>query len=183
MLINWIHHTKSDAALFLSVSRRTIYNWLDNGTLLGKRISNRKVLISKKQITELFENNLAYEKPITTEKKPITEFYTIEEIKKKFDVGTTWTFKIIRDNNIPKTKLHGITYVSKKHIDKYFEAKEKSIETITEWYTVQEIMEQYKLSRDQIYTRVKRMKIPQKKQGKFILISKKHFDEQHILKL
>lgn len=175
--------TISDAALFLSVSKRTIYNWLDNGTIIGKRISNRKVLISKEDIRAIFESNQAYEKPTPIIKKPITEFYTINEVKEKYNIGNTWLYKIINRYKIPKTMLHGKTFVSKKHIDKYFEKKEKDIDNISVWYTVQEIMDVFNLSRNQIYSRVKLMKIPQKKQGKFSLISKQHFDEQHILKL
>ena len=32
--------TVSEAALYLSVSRQTIYNWLNSGVIYGKRMSN-----------------------------------------------------------------------------------------------------------------------------------------------
>jgi len=175
--------TITNAANYLSVSKRTIYNWLNSGLIVGKRMTNRKVLILKSDLLAVFESNQVYEKPKAIERKPITEFYTIEEIKDKFNVGNTWVFNIIKKNNIPKTKYNGKTHVSKKHIDKYFEAMDKDVSNISEWYSVQDIIDKYGLSKDQVYTRINRFAIPRKKEGKYSRISKKHFDENHILKL
>ena len=171
-----------DAATYLDVSRQTIYNWLNNGIIVGKRMTNRKVFILKSDLLTLFESNQVYEKPKAIERKTITEFYTIQEIKDKFNVGNTWVFNIIKKNKIPKTQCHGKTQVSKKHIDKYFEAKDKDISNISEWYSVQELIDKYGLSKDQVYTRINRFAIPRKKEGKYSRISKKHFDEHHIIK-
>ncbi|MDA3894229.1 MAG: helix-turn-helix domain-containing protein [Salinivirgaceae bacterium] len=175
--------TISDAAIYLAVSRQTIYNWLNSGLIKGKRMTNRKVLILKTDLLTVFDNNQAYEKPKAIKRKPITEFYTIEEIKDKFNVANTWVFNIIKKNNIPKTQYNGKTHVSKKHIDKYFEAKDRDTANINEWYTVQELINKYGLTRDQVYTRINRFNIPRKKEGRFSRISKKHFDEHHFLKL
>ena len=56
--------TISDAAILLSVTRQTIYNWIDDGVIKGKRISNKKVLISRKEINALFDDNRSCEKAI-----------------------------------------------------------------------------------------------------------------------
>ncbi len=172
--------TITDAANYLSVSKRTIYNWLKSGLIVGKRMTNRKVLILKTDLLAVFESNQVYEKPKAIEHKPITEFYTIEEIKGKFNVGNTWVFNIIKKHNMPKAQFNGKTHVSKKHIDKYFEAKDKDTSNITEWYTVHELINKYGLTKDQVYTRINRFNIPRKKEGKFSRISKKHFDEHHL---
>ena len=144
-------------------------------------ISN-KVLFLKDDLLSIFRQNKAYERPTPTERKPITEFYTIDEIKEKYNIGTTWVFKIIRENNIPKTKIGGKTHVSKKHIDTYFKMNRDDVSKITEWYTVTEAMEKYNLSRDAVYSRVSENAIPKQRIGKYVKISKLHFDELFILR-
>ncbi len=174
--------TVSETALFLGVSKRTVYNWLNNGTIKGTRFSNNKVLFLKEDLLSIFKQNKAYEHPTPTERKPITEFYTIDEIKGKFNIGTTWAFKIIRENNIPKTKIGGKTHVSKKHIDNYFKKKRDDVSKITEWYTVNEAMAKYDLSRDAVYNRIYENAIPKQRIGKYVKISKLHFDELFIMR-
>ncbi len=165
-----------EAASFLGVSRQTIYNWLKSGTIIGKRMSNRKVLILKSDLLSVFEQNQAYEAPTPTQRNPIAEFYTIQEMMEKFNIGQTWAFKIIKENNFPKTRIEGKTHISKKHVDNYFKKKQDDIANITEWYTVDEIQDKYNLTRDQIYSRVHDNNIPKQKVGRYVKISKLHFD-------
>lgn len=174
--------TITDTALYLSVSRQTIYNWLNDGIIKGKRITNKKVLILKADILTFLDSKKTYKKP-KSGNKTITDFYTIKEIQEKFNVGHTWVFKIIKEQRIPKTYFHGKTYVSKKHIDNYFKKKDKAVENIKEWYTVEEIKDKFGLSKDQIYNRLSKFAVPKKKEGKFVKISKKHFDDIHYLRV
>jgi excisionase family DNA binding protein len=174
--------TVSETALFLGVSRQTVYNWLNGGIIKGKRMTNRKVLFLKDDLLNIFRQNESYDQPTPTECKPITEFYTIDEITDKFNIGNTWAFKIIRENNMPKTKIGGKTHVSKKHIDTYFKLNREDVTRIIEWYTVNEVMEKYNLTRDAVYSRVSENAIPKQRIGKFVKISKLHFDELFILR-
>ncbi|NQU51023.1 MAG: helix-turn-helix domain-containing protein [Bacteroidetes bacterium] len=169
--------TISETASYLGISRRTVYNWLNNGTIKGTRLSNRKVLFLKEDLLSTLRNNKAYERPTPTECIPIIEFYTINEIKDKYNIGTTWVYKIIRENKIPKTRIGGKTNVSKKHIESYFKTKRADVSTITIWYTIKEAQDKYHLSHDQVYNRVHDYDIPKKRMGKFVKISKLHFDE------
>lgn len=171
-----------EAANYLSISRQTVYNWLNNGIIKGKRMSNRKVLFLKDDLKSVFHQNQAYEHPTPTERKPIIDFYTINEIKEKYNIGNSWAFKIIRENNIPKTKIGGVTHVSKKHIDTYFKKNRDDVSNITEWYTVQEVQDKFNLTRDQVYSRVHDNAIPKQRIGKYIKVSKQHFDELFILR-
>jgi excisionase family DNA binding protein len=174
--------TVTETALYLGVSRQTIYNWLNGGIIKGKRMTNRKVLFLKDDLLSIFRQNKAYERPTPTELKPITDFYTFQEIQDKFNIGQTWAFKIVRENIMPKTKIGGKTHISKKHIDNYFKKKKDDVSNISEWYTVNEAMEKYNLSRDAVYSRVSENVIPKMRKGKFVLISKLHFDELFILR-
>ena len=174
--------TVPDAAIYLSVCKKTIYNWLNNGSIKGLRMSPRKVYILKSDITKLLEQNEAYEKPTPRERKPITQFYTIKEVIEKFDIGETRLYQLIKKEKFPKTRIGGKTHLSKKHIDNYFKKKRDEISNIKEWYTVPEIQEKFNLTRDQIYGRVSENRIPKKKEGKFVKISKHHFDDLFIIR-
>ena len=106
---------------------------------------------------------------------PITDFYTIAEIKEKFGVKESWIYEIAKEHNIPRTFNRGRTYWSKKHIDSYF-AKKAPDASITEWYSVAELQEKFGMTLSAIYTFVYKNVIPKRKDGKMVYYSKKHFD-------
>lgn len=70
----------------------------------------------------------------TTEKKgkSLSDFYTHAEIREKFGVKDSWIYKVVAENNVPKTIIRGKTYFSKRHIDRLFSARKENPE-ITEW--------------------------------------------------
>ncbi len=168
----------SETAFLLSVGRTTVYRYLHDGTLKAVQ-TNGKTFIRKADIDEMFDNADEYEhraKP-TKEPKPLTEFYTVAEIKEKFNIKESWLYKIARENNIPKTLKRGKSYFSKTHIDKYFEKKGvNENENITEWYTVKDIMDKYGLTTAAIYSFISENRIPKKKDGRSVLYSKQDFD-------
>ncbi len=171
----------TEAAQLLRVSRQTIYNWLNDGIINGKRISNRKVLILKSDIIKKLEANLVYEKAQPIESKAITEFYTTKEVMDKYEIGQSWLYMLIKREKFPKIQIGGKTHLSKMHIDNYFKKRRDAVSNIKEWYTVPDIQAKYNLTQDQIYTRVSTYKIPKKKDGRSIQISKLHFDELFII--
>lgn len=168
----------SETAFLLSVGRVTVYRYLHNGVLKAVQ-TNGKSFIRRSDIDEMFDNVEEYEskaKP-SKEPKPLTEFYTVADIKAKFNIKESWLYKIARENNIPKTLIRGKSYFSKEHIDKYFEKKGfGESQDIKEWYTVEDIQEKYNLSTAAIYSFVSEQNIPRKKDGRKVLYSKKDFD-------
>ena len=166
----------SETAFLLSIGRATIYRYLHDGTLKAFQ-TNGKTFIRRADIDALFDNSEQYRAKPNKERKPITEFYTIAEIKEKFSVKDTWIFKIVKENDIPKTLIRGKSYFSKRHIDRYFEKKGYgNMQNIQEWYSVKEIQEKYNLSLPAIYSFVSENGIPRKKEGRNVFYSKKHFD-------
>jgi excisionase family DNA binding protein len=166
----------SETAFLLSVGRATIYRYLHSGVLKAFQ-TNGKTFIRKTDIDAMFDDSGQYKAKPNKEKKPITEFYTVKEIKEKFSVKETWIFKIVKENNVPKTLIKGKSYFSKKHIDRYFEKKGfGNTQNIEEWYTVKEIQNKYDLSLPAIYSFVSENNIPRKKEGRKVFYSKKHFD-------
>lgn len=165
--------TITEAAVYLGVTRSTLYSYLKRGEINAIRIGF-KFLIKKEDIDNLFKNPAEFRVP-TRKQPPITEFYTTAEVKSKFGVAESWIFKVAKDNNIPRTFNRGKTYWSKKHIDAYFEKKAPNPD-ITEWYSVAEIQEKFGMTLSAIYCFVSKNVIPKKKEGITVSYSKKHFD-------
>ncbi|MEA5128320.1 MAG: helix-turn-helix domain-containing protein [Proteiniphilum sp.] len=168
--------TVSETAFLLSVGRTTIYRYLHSGTLSSFQ-TNGKTFIRRDDIDALFDNSEQYKACPSKDRKPITDLYTVSEIKEKFNVTDSWIFKIAKENNIPKTLSRGKSYFSKKHIDRYFESRidQRTLE-VDSWYSVEEIQEKYNLSRAAIYSFVSENNIPRKKEGRYVLYSQPHFD-------
>lgn len=117
--------------------------------------------------------------PAISEKKDktITEFYTRAEIREKFGVKDSWIYKVVAENNVPKTILRGKAYFSKSHIDRIFTARKKNDNPeITEWYSVEDIQLKYGMTLSAIYCLASKVGIPKRKEGSKVYYSKYHFD-------
>lgn len=165
--------TITEAALYLGVTRPTIYLYLRNGELEAKRIGS-KYLIRMRSIDEFFSKPDKFE-PIRKEREAITEFYTTKEILDKFGISNSGLYKIAQSENFPKTIHHGKTLWSKKHIDAHF-AKKAPDASISEWYTAAEVQEKFGMTLSAIYNLVSKEGIPKKKERNVTYYSKYHFD-------
>ena len=134
--------TPTETAHYLGVCRTYIYDSINRGKIKVTRIG-RKTLISKADIQALFDflspkESEPEEEAIEKKSKSISDFYTRAEIRDKFGVKDSWIYKVVAENNVPKTILRGKAYFSKSHIDRLFSARKDNPE-ITEWYSVEDI--------------------------------------------
>ena len=92
----------------------------------------RKTLISKADIQAMFNFLTPKETELSEsaekKSKSISDFYTRAEIREKFGVKDSWIYKVVAENNVPKTILRGKAYFSKSHIDRLFLAKKENPE-------------------------------------------------------
>ena len=165
--------TITETAIYLGVTRPTIYGYIKRGELKVIRLGF-KYFLKKEDIEKLFNTPIEFHTP-TKEKAPITDFYTTSEVKGKYHVNESWIFVIAKKHNIPRTFNHGKTYWSKKHIDAYFTKKAPDPD-ITEWYSTQEMQEKFGMTLSAIYTFAYKNAIPKKKEGIMVYYSKKHVD-------
>lgn len=170
--------TPTETAQYLGVGRTYIYDCINRGKIKVTRIG-RKTLISKADIQAMFDFLSPKEgEPVeVTEKKAksISDFYTRAEIREKFGIKDSWIYKVVADNNVPKTILRGKAYFSKSHIDRLFSARKENPE-ITEWYSVEDIQNKYGMTLSAIYSLVSKIGIPKRKEGSKVYYSKYHFD-------
>ncbi|WP_287565523.1 helix-turn-helix domain-containing protein [Parabacteroides sp.] len=165
--------TITETAIYLGVTRPTVYGYIKRGKLKVIRLGF-KYFLKKENIDKLFNTPIEFHTP-TKEKAPITDFYTTSEVKGKYHVNESWIFVIAKKHNIPRTFNRGKTYWSKKHIDAYF-AKKAPDPDITEWYSTQEMQEKFGMTLSAIYTFAHKNAIPKKKEGIMVYYSKKHVD-------
>lgn len=164
----------SEACKLMGVSRSSIYRMIERDELSIAKIGTRTIL-KRADFDKLFD----IPKPIREKKeaKPVTEFYTVEDIYKIYKIKYGRLNTIIKQNNIPKTVHRGKLHISKPHIDRYFKTHRQDVSNIDEWYTVEEIQKKYGLSRDQVYGRISDHNLPKQRIGRYVKISKIHFDE------
>jgi excisionase family DNA binding protein len=163
-----------DVAKLLNIHRTTVYRYLMNGSIPCIQFKG-KTRISKFAIKRIFENCSSYEPRPNRERAPITEWYSTEEIIKKFGISHTWVYKIGKEMKIPKTLHKGKTMWSARHFDRYFEKNSPQTD-ITEWYTTDEMKTKFGMSTTAVYNFVSRYAIPKRKERNNVFYSKKHVD-------
>lgn len=104
----------------------------------------------------------------------ITEWYSTQEMQKKFGMTLSAIYTFAYKNAIPKKNEGIMVYYSKKHVDI---AKGIAKPEETMYYTVAEAMEKFNLTRDQLYHYVKWHHISKIKKGKYTFISRTELDK------
>lgn len=176
-----------DVADIFNIERTTAYRYCVQGKIKCIKM-NRKIFIRQQDIHLLFENAPPYQvtprqvrekvkavQPrVSVAQVPqptrecITEFYTADELAQKFGYSKSSIHKIAANKKIPKTIKKGCYMYSKKHFDEEFASKTVD-ESITEWYTVEEIMGIYSMSKNAVYTFTSERSITRKnKHGKTV---------------
>ena len=103
----------------------------------------------------------------------LTEWYTPEEIEKKYGMTRVAIRSHVYRNNIPSKKEHGQIFYSKLHFDL---SKQTVEDDSSEYYTVQEAMKKYNLTRDSVYGILQFHEIKREKKGRFVRFLKVEFD-------
>ena len=170
--------TPTQAAELLGIGRMSIYRYIRSGKIKVVRFS-RKTLISKTDLQAMFDFLTTKEtqsvEPAEKKSKSLADFYTRADIREKYGVKDSWIYKVVAENNVPKTIIRGKAYFSKSHIDRLFSARKENPE-ITEWYSVEDIQSKYGMTLSAIYCLVSKVGIPKRKEGSKVYYSKYHFD-------
>lgn len=168
----------SEAAKLFGLSRWTIYRYVTSGVLPSIRITKRTTRIKRSDLDLLFENVIPYEIDIPNQKrKPITDWYTLDEITEKYGIKYRQIRKIINVEGIPEKKDGRFTLIARNRIDAYFKKRgyDESINNLSDWVTLSEVMNKYSMTETAAYSFLSDYNIPKKQQG-----GKRHYSKQHI---
>ena len=169
----------SEAASLLGWCKQTVYNYCHKGIIPAKRLSQRTTLIRKKDIEALFDEIEPYEVLTTGERKPIDEWYTIDEVTEKYGLLRHRIRKIINAEGIPTKKAGTRTLIAKSRIDTYFRKRgfDDTLSNLADWITTPEIMKTYGMTEHGVRVFVSRYAIPKKRLNGKLYYSKQHIDK------
>lgn len=104
----------------------------------------------------------------------INEWYSAADMQQKFNMSLSAIYNFAHDHSIPKKKVKREVFYSKRHVDiaKGLVEPEEPL-----YYTMQEAMEKFGMTRDQIYHYTKVFGVPKVMEGKYVKISRKELDE------
>lgn len=117
---------------------------------IPKTVSRGKTLWSKKHIDRFFS------KPAEEEVNK-DEWYTVEEVCTKFGMKKEAMYRLVSELKITKQKVRNIVYYFRQEVDA---AMGVNPELASEYYSLQEAMGAYRMTRDQISYYVRTYKVP-----------------------
>ncbi len=168
-----------EAAILLGWCKQTVYNYCHKGLIPAKRLSQRMTIIRKKDIESLFDTIEPYEVLATRVRKPIDEWYTIDEVTEKYGLLRHRIRKIINAESIPTKKAGTRTLIAKNKIDAYFRKKgfDATLSNLAEWITTPQVIETYGMTERAVRIFVSRYAIPKKRLNGKLYYSKQHIDK------
>lgn len=146
-----------------SMTVTAVYSFVSENRI-PKKQEKGKTYYSRDHIDPLLSNRIP--------DPSITEWYCMEDILVKYNLKQTYVSNLIYKNPIPKIRKSGKLYLSKSHFDDLVKQKNVGVE----YYTMEEAMEKYNLTRDVLYYHVKKNGVPKKQEGRKVKIAKKELD-------
>lgn len=140
---------------------------------IPRKLFEGAYLYSKNHIEEVYQEKLPNES--------ILEWYYAKEIMDIYSLSLNAVYGLVSIYKVPKCNNKGMTLYSKSHVDTIIQIRNGD-KSIIEWYTMEDIYNQYMMQPSFIANFVFANKIPRKRHGTKALYSKTHFDEAVRLK-
>ena len=152
-------YTVQEIMTLYSMSQTAVYSFTSENKI-SKKNQQGKAVYAKSEIDSLLQHRLSDDS--------ITEWYTNNQIKEAYGFEPGFVANFVYKHKIPKKRIGNRGYYSKQHFDKAVEEQQPS----TLYITVEQAMELYGMSRDAVYTCVKRNNIPKIKDGQKVKLQK-----------
>lgn len=114
--------TVRDIATLLNCSVRSVYYYIESGTIRATNLGQRITRVKRSELDKLFEQprTVAPQPESKPEQKQfdISDCYTLTEVQNKYCISETAVQNLIKRNSIPKIKKGWFAYVPKTVIDK-----------------------------------------------------------------
>jgi excisionase family DNA binding protein len=110
--------TVRDIATLLNCSVRSVYYYIESGTIRATNLGQRITRVKRSEIDKLFEQPQTEQRKPETKQYEITDCYTINEVLGKYSISETALQNLIKRESIPKIKKGWYAYVPKPIIDK-----------------------------------------------------------------
>lgn len=111
--------TVREVARLLNCSVRSVYYYIESGTIKAVNLGQRITRIKRSEIDKLFEQPQPKQPQPKAKQFDIADCYTINEVLEKYSISETTLHNLIKRESIPKVKKGWYAYVPKPIIDKY----------------------------------------------------------------
>ena len=178
----------AEVSQLIGIGYTTTYNYCISGKLKCIKM-NRKIFIRRSDIDELFNSTSTYEvtprvqhsqetnsKGVSKMETPITDFISAKEAGEIFGVTKDAIHARARTQKTPWVLFQKIKLYSRSHLEQLYKDDERCA-TVTEWQNIEEIMEQYSMTKNGVYSFVSENKIPRKNVNRRNIYSKSHIDK------
>lgn len=192
-------------ALYLGVSLRTAYRYLENG-MIPAITTNKKTFVRRSDVDKLFDSappyrNRNYDGKRKEEAAPHElmapddgsikggselkggknvngeRYTTVKDVAERYGLSLSGTDKILKESGLTIIRHKGKNYYYLNEVESLFRKRQaESHPEISEWYTCAEIQEKYQLKPASIYDIASTFRIPTKKVHNVTYYSKVHFD-------
>jgi excisionase family DNA binding protein len=163
-----------EAAEYMGIGKTTAYRYCVENRLKCVKI-NRRIFIRRQDIHAVFDTAEDYEVAKQQPRKPITEFYTAREIAEKYNCSKDAVHRYCQSKRVPAIKRGQYYYYSQEHVDRLYSLRKPDPE-IASWYSVEDIMEKYTVTKSAVYSLASENAIPKKNNNGRILYSQQHVD-------
>ena len=179
----------SEAAEYLGLERTTIYRYIKQGILVTAQLPG-VTLIRRDSLENLLIEGCRFRpERISRERKvpevstsPVisdsSEYISIADAAKAYGLPLNVTQNYLRRSSLKFERFRNIRFYKRVEVDILMRKREKNrYPDISEWYTVEDIMERFGLTRKGVYDFVYKHDIPKRKDGLKASYSKQHVDE------
>ena len=181
--------TVRDAAEYLGVSRKSVYRWAALGIIKPIMLPGA-FLISKASLTKMFEDGISFRTTRKSKAKELPEFQgtpvyqhndkyiTITEASELYGVPLNVMQHWLRKSNLEFERFRNIRFYNREAVDALVnKRREAAHPEISEWYTVEDVIVEFGMTRKQVYNFTGSHKsLPKKKESGITYYSKKHVD-------
>lgn len=168
--------TLSDAARLMQMSRNTLYKIIRDNEIQLKRFTDRTVRIARADLDKASEGRST---GINTTAPGMTDnlgkWITREQVMEKYDVTYSWFYSTLKKRGVKTHMIGTLGFYDRDTMHRLFGNQE--YQTITEWYTFDELRQTTGMRTESICDFIKDHKIPMKKKNNVTYVSKTHWDE------
>lgn len=165
ILSNKTHLSISHAALFLNVSRPTIYRRIEAGELHPIKLGKRTIRIPIHELLSPTEMEI---------EEKIGDFsisIKLDEVLLRYNTNRSDFYKTIAENNIAIRKRRRVAYYPQKTLDRFLPLRESF--KPNDWYTIEEVMKSSGHNRKIVNSICRKANIPRLKKDGILYISKR----------
>ena len=167
------HLSITEAAKFLGVSRPTLYARINAGEITPFKVSSRTVCIP---VEQLRSDSQIQPQPI---KGDWSILISKAEVLQKYNISESWLMRRMKEEGFRPRIIKGKAFYPKKEVDCLF--KPTSVYNKKEdWYKAEDLMQSEGKTRKYIASYVREKKIPVKRDGRLLLISKKDWNRSRL---